>query len=630
MESNQYFIIDFDSTFTKVEAFDVLCDVAQNGSPNGKNVLSQIVDITNMAMSGQISFRTSLEQRIKLVKAKKEHIAKVVSILKEQVSKSFVRNKSFFEKYSKNVFIVSNGFKEIIEPVVAEYGISPSNIFANTFEFDASDSIIGFDKENPLSQDNGKVNLLKKLKFDGNIYVIGDGYNDYEIKKAGLANKFYAFTENITRNNIVEMADHIAPSFDEVLYLNDLPMSISYPKSRIKVLLLENVHSIAKDIFSEEGYQVEVYDGGLEEDELIEMIKDVSIVGIRSKTQITKRVLENANKLIAIGAFCIGTNQIDLSECTKRGIAVFNAPYSNTRSVVELALGEIIMLMRNIPSRYSEMHKGIWTKSASNSYEIRGKKLGIVGYGNIGSQLSVLAESVGMEVYYYDTVEKLALGNAKKTKSLNELLSISDVISLHVDGRKENTCLISYPEFELMKKGVVFLNLARGSVVDLAALRDNLKSKKIKGAAVDVFLDEPKNNQEEFISDLRGFDNLILTPHIGGSTIEAQENIASFVPDKIINYINSGDTYSCVNLPNVQLPTFSNAHRLLHIHKNVAGILANITKILASHGANILGQYLKTNEDVGYVIIDIDKEYDKELIRALRKIENTIKFRVLY
>jgi D-3-phosphoglycerate dehydrogenase len=297
---------------------------------------------------------------------------------------------------------------------------------------------------------------------------------------------------------------------------------------------------------------------------------------------------------------------------------------------VELAIGEIIMLSRNILNKSEDMHKGKWDKSAKNSYEIRGKKLGIIGYGNIGSQLSVLAESMGMEVYYYDVVEKLQLGNAKKCSTLTELLHISDIITLHTDGRASNKNLIGKKEFEAMKEGVIFLNLSRGHIVDIEALVENIKSGKVRGASIDVFPYEPKNNAEEFKNELRGLKNVILSPHIGGSTEEAQLNIANFVPNRIIEYINTGNTFQSVNFPNIQLPALTEAHRLIHLHENVPGILAQINNVLAKNQINILGQYLKTNEQVGYVITDINKEYNKDVINELKSISNTIKFRILY
>ncbi len=630
MNINKYFVIDFDSTFTKVEAFDALAEISLRDHPEFEERKKQIAEITNQGMDGSISFRDSLEIRVKLLSPNRRHLEELVTVLRTLVSESFKRNKEFFLRYADNIYIISNGFHAFIDPIVTEYGIKPENILANRFQFDAHGNVTGFDTNNPLSSNNGKVESLKRLNLPGDVYVIGDGYTDYEIKHAGLANKFYAFTENVERERVLNNADHIAPSLDEFLYLNKLNTVISYPKNRINVLLLENVHPSAMEAFKNEGFNVEVYPAGLDEDELCEKIKNISVLGIRSKTMVSKRVLENANRLMTIGAFCIGTNQIDLKEATRRGIAVFNAPYSNTRSVVELVIGEIIILIRKIADKSASMHLGKWDKSATGSFEIRGKKIGILGYGNIGSQLSVLAESMGMNVFYYDREEKLALGNATKCKSLRELLESVDILSLHIDGRKENTNLISHREFGWMKKGIIFLNLSRGHVVDIAALKENILSEKVAGCSIDVFPHEPKSNKEEFVSELRGLPNTLLTPHIGGSTLEAQENIAQFVSGKFLDYINTGSTSISVNFPNITLPTLENAHRLIHIHSNVPGILAKINQILAVNGINIAGQYLKTNEQIGYVITDINKEYNKELITELRAIEHTIKFRVLY
>ncbi len=630
MKLNKYFVIDFDSTFTKVEAFDELADISLSDHPDKEQRKKQIIEITNRGMDGSISFRESLEKRLNLLAPSRQHLPILVNVLKEKVSESFKRNREFFLTYADNIYIVSNGFREFIEPIVTEYGIKPLNILANEFRFDADGKVIGFDTENPLSANNGKVEQLKRLNLPGDVYVIGDGYTDYEIKLGGLANKFYAFTENVERESVKSKADHITPSLDEFLYLNKLNTAISYPKNRINVLLLENVHPVAVELLKGEGFNVETYHAAMTEEELCQRIKNVSVLGIRSKTQVTAKVLEHANRLMAIGAFCIGTNQIDLKSATKKGIAVFNAPFSNTRSVVELAIAQMIILMRNIVDKSSKMHKGEWDKSAKGSFEIRGKKLGLIGYGNIGTQLSVLAESIGMKVFYYDTEEKLSLGNAVKCKTMKEVLEKADVISMHVDGRKSNENLISEKEFSLMKKGVIFINLSRGHVVDIKALRENIQNGKVAGCAIDVFPYEPVSNDEEFQSELRGLSNTILTPHIGGSTLEAQENIGNFVPAKMMDYINTGSTSISVNFPNITLPILHDAHRLIHIHHNVPGILAKINQILADHGINIVGQYLKTNELIGYVITDINKEYDKDVIAKLRAIDQTIKFRVLY
>ncbi|MBC5993595.1 phosphoglycerate dehydrogenase [Pontibacter cellulosilyticus] len=630
MNKDKYFILDFDSTFTKVEALDELGEISLRDEQNKEEILQQIKELTDSAMNGNSSFSEGLTKRLQLLKANRKHLQELIAILQEKVSDSIHRNKAFFEEFADQVLIVSSGFKEFILPIVSAYGIKEENVHANTFEFDEQGNIIGYDPDNVLCQDKGKIKLLDQLGLSGDVYVLGDGYTDYEIKEAGLANKFYAFTENVVRDKVVEKAEHVAPTLEEFLYQNKLPMAVSYPKNRIKVLLLEGIHPNAVELFKLEGYQIETVPGALNEEELCNQVKDVSILGIRSKTQVTAKVLEHANRLMSIGAFCIGTNQIALDTCLKAGITVFNAPFSNTRSVVELALGEIIMLSRRIFDKSMKMHQGVWDKSAAGSIEVRDKKLGIVGYGNIGAQLSVLAEAMGMQVYYYDVVEKLQLGNARKCETLQELLQLADFVTLHVDGSPSNTNLFGKAEFDAMKPGAVFLNLSRGHVVEIPALVEALKSGKLAGAAVDVFPYEPASNNEEFVNELRGLANVILTPHIGGSTTEAQENIARFVPTRIMQYINTGNTYQSVNFPNIQLPELNNAHRLIHIHANVPGVLANINNALARNEVNILGQYLKTNEQIGYVITDIDKAYDKQVVSELRKIPHTIKFRILY
>ena len=629
-EFDKYFVIDFDSTFTRVEAMDELVRISLRGRPEAEEVAAEISRLTEEAMAGSLSFSESLRARVALLEADRSHLSELLGVLKEKVSDSFLRNKPFFAQYGPQVYIVSSGFREFIVPIVMEFGIPEENVFANSFCFSDDGKICGFDEENFLSQDKGKVKLLRSLNLPGEVYVLGDGYTDYEIREAGLANKFFAFTENIRREPVLSLADKQAASLEEFLYDNRLPMQISYPKSRIRVLLLENIHPQAAELFRAEGYQVEVHPAGMDEDELIGRIPEVSILGIRSKTMLTAKVLEKAGKLIAVGAYCIGTNQIDLDACSRRGVAVFNAPYSNTRSVVELAIGEMIMLTRRMMEKSEQMHRGHWDKSAGNSYEIRGKKLGIIGYGSIGSQLSVLAEALGMQVLFYDPVDKLAIGNARKCSNMNEVLEQADIISLHADGRKSNTGLIGEAQIARMKDGVIFLNLARGHLVDLEALTKAVKSGKIRGAGLDVFPEEPKNNGDAFISVLQGLPNVILSPHIGGSTEEAQHNIAAYVPGKIISYINSGSTDMSVNFPEIQLPELANAHRLIHCHENVPGILARINQVLADHSINIVGQYLKTNPVIGYVITDIDKAYNKDVIRDLRAIEHTIRFRVLY
>lgn len=629
VEVARKYVFDFDSTLTQVEALDVLAEMTLQGKSNQEEVVSEIQHITNLGIDGEISFTESLETRIKLLNAHRDDLDRLVAELRKKISKSIAANKEFFDKYSEDIYVISCGFKEFIDPIVAEYNIPSERVYANTFKFDEEGNIVGFDETNVLATHNGKIECLKKLDLDGEVQVIGDGYSDYVMREAGIADKFFAYTENVHREKAANNADHVAPNLDEFLFVNDLPRNISYPKNRIRILLLENVHHDAFENLSEDGFSVELVKHSLTEDELIEKIKGIHVLGIRSKTQVTQKVLDAADKLLVVGAFCIGTKQIDLDYAKKRGVVVFNAPYSNTRSVVEMAIGQIIMLMRNIFTRSTELHQGQWNKTAANAHEVRGKNLGIVGYGNIGKQLSVLAEALGMKVYYYDIEDKLALGNARKCDTLEDLLSVSDVVSLHIDDNKANKNFIGEREINQMRDGVHLINLSRGFVVDIPALVAALKSGKVGGAAIDVYPSEPRINGA-FETELQGLPNVILTPHIGGSTQEAQKDIANFVPNKIMDYVNSGNTVDAVNFPNIRLPKQQNAHRFLHIHKNVPGIMAHINEVLAKYDMNITGQYLSTDPDVGYVITDIDKDYDKEVMKALRNVEHTIKFRVLY
>lgn len=626
----KFFIIDFDSTFIKSECLEELAGIVLKNNPNKEEVLAQIEELTHQGMTGEIPFSKSLEQRVLKIAPRKEDVRELGVHLKKHVSPSILRNKHFFKTYKDQIFIISGGFREFILPVVKSFGIPDDHIFANTFIFDKEGNYKDFDKKNPLSADDGKIRVVESLKLKGDIYVIGDGYTDYKLKKLAIVKKFIAFTENIERDIVTNNADAVAQTFDEFLYKFDLPRSFSYPKSKIRVLLLENIHPIAREIFSREGYEVEALAQSLSEGELIKKINSYSILCIGSRTNITAKVIDNAERLFVVGRFGIGINNIDLKACRTRGIVVFNAPYSNTRSVVELALGEIMMLSRQIFEKSTLLHKGVWDKSAKNCTEIRGKKLGIIGYGHIGSQLSVLAEMLGMDVVYYDIEDKMALGKARKCETLEKLLSLSDIISVHIDGRRENTDFINEREFNLMKEGVIFINTSRGHTVSAEALVKYIKNGKIRGAGIDVFVNEPKSNDELFVSELQNLPNVILTPHIGGRSEEAQRDMGEFVPEKIINFINTGNTILSVNFPNLQLPKQGNAHRLIHVHKNVPGIMARINGIMSEAKINIVGQYLGTDENIGYVITDVNKKYDPKILEVLKNIPDTIRFRVLY
>ena len=405
----------------------------------------------------------------------------------------------------------------------------------------------------------------------------------------------------------------------------------STEKSALKFLLLEGVHPSAVRVLQAAGYSnIESLSGALEGDALLNKIADAHFVGIRSRTQLTADVFAKAHKLVAVGCFCIGTNQVDLNAAREKGVAVFNAPFSNTRSVAELVLAEAILLLRGVPEKSAMAHRGGWLKSADNSYEIRGKTLGIIGYGSIGTQLSVLAEGLGMQVIFYDVVTKLALGNARQIPQLAELLAQSDVVSLHVPELPSTQWMMGAAQIAAMKPGSVLINASRGTVVEIEPLAQALKSKKLLGAAIDVFPVEPSSNKESFESPLRGLDNVILTPHVGGSTIEAQENIGIEVAEKLVKYSDTGTSTSSVNFPEVALPAHPGKHRLLHIHRNVPGVLSEINTVFGANKINISSQYLQTHGDIGYVVIDIDAGYSELALAKLAGVTGTIRSRVLF
>jgi D-3-phosphoglycerate dehydrogenase len=405
----------------------------------------------------------------------------------------------------------------------------------------------------------------------------------------------------------------------------------SYPKEKVNILFLENISDAAVKRFSGAGYtSVKKLSKALSESELMKEIEDVHLLGIRSKTQITEKVLRAAKKLQAIGCFCIGVNQVDLKNATKNGIAVFNAPYSNTRSVAELVIGASIMLIRRIPDKSKFAHEGVWMKESKGSYELRGKTMGIIGYGNIGTQVSVLAESMGMKVVYYDIETKLPLGNAMPKKSIKDLVSVSDIVTIHVPDTDQTRMMINKNVIRQFRKGAILLNYARGEVVDLEALSKALEEGQLSGAGVDVYPLEPEKNGDKFNTPLQHLSNVLLTPHIGGSTEEAQENIGDDVSNKLFQYLEMGITTGSHTIPELSLPQHPDTHRILHIHYNVPGVLSEINTRLSNHQINILAQYLKTNDDIGYVVLDVDKKLSAQAISLLKEVKNTIKTRLLY
>ena len=624
------YVFDFDSTLVRIETLEALADIALAGAPDAAAIRAEVAALTDQAMAGDLPFGEALRRRLALLPLTRDHVAELASRILDEGTPSVRRNLRFFRENADRIVILSGGFREIIAPLAAHLHVPPERVLCNDLTYDADGRVTGVDAANPLSQAGGKPIVIRALGLPGPVVMIGDGWTDAEVKLEGAADRFHAFTEIVRRARVVAAADAEAPSMDEFLHAEGLAGRWSYPRSRIRILLLENIHPAAVERLEEAGYTVESQKGALDEDALIEAIRGVHVLGVRSKTQVSARVLDVADRLMAVAAFCIGTNQIDLDAAAAKGVAVFNAPYSNTRSVVELAVGLTIALLRDVADKSAAMHRGVWNKSATGSRELRGKTLGIVGYGAIGSQLSVLAEGLGMRVIFHDLTERLALGNARRMASLDALLAESDVVSLHVDGRTENTALIGASHLSRMKEGALLLNLSRGHVVDVGALAQALGSGRIGGAALDVFPDEPATNADPFDSPLRGLKNVILTPHIGGSTEEAQEAIGAFAAERLLAYLNRGDTTFCVNLPNVQLAEVDGAHRILHIHRNQPGVLAELNRALAAAGLNILGQHLKTDERTGYVITDVDRDYDPEALQSLRTVAGTLRFRMLH
>lgn len=618
-----FIIIDFDSTFMQVEALEELGEIVLKKDSNKAQILQKIKDITNLGMEGSLSFHDSLVQRMDLLKIHQSDIEKLVKRLRKKVSVSFSRNKDFFKKYKGQIYIISSGFKDFIVPVVAPFDIEADHVLANTFTFDPEGWVTGFDRDNPLAYSKGKPKVLQQLHLDGEIWVIGDGYTDYEMVEAGIAHKFFAFTENVLlRESLSDKTHHLTPSFDEFLYVNRMPRALSYPKSRISVLLEAGIPQEAEARFRAEGYQVAHLEGPIQQET---DLSDVSILGIHPGTLLDPAWVASGNRLMAIGIFGAGAATARLTKSARQGIAVFDSPYTHIRALAEMALGQIIHLLRgtwSLPIRENPA----WTPGM----ELRGKTLGIIGYGKSGQQLSILAEALGMRVCYYDLEEKPALGNATWVPQLPNLLKEADVLSLHIDQRPENKFFIHAATLRRMQPHAVFLNVSNADAVDLEALADALQSGKLRAAALDALPAAPDERQQRALQRLQAMPNALLTPGIGGDTVEARQRAAAYVPSRIIEYINTGATHGSMNFPELQLPVLRNAHRLIHIHENRAGILAQINSILAEHEINILGQYLKTNAHIGYSITDIDKKYSKKVLEQLKGIRHTIKFRVLY
>ncbi len=594
-----WFIIDFDSTFTQVEAMEELAAISLKNDPEKEAIIEQIKHLTDLAMDGKMPFNKSLKARIALLSAKKYHLNMLVNKLRKKVSPSFARNKEFFKKYQGRVLIVSGGFKEFIAPVVKSFFIDEDCIYANTFIYDKKNNIIGSDEENPLAQEGGKVKLLKQLKLKGQVIAIGDGYTDYQMRESGMAEQFFAFTENIARERVLAKADYIAPSLDEILYKMKLPMALSYPKSRINAVLLGKETFATAPYFKLEGYNVIKRDS-LSNKALTDL-KNASIIVSSLKQEITN--LNTFPKLISLAVWGNNNQQFNANMAQQMAVPIFSSPYANTRSVVELGLGFMFQLSRQ------------------TNTELRGKKIGIIGYGNAGSLMGVLAQNLGMDVLYFDEKDRAPLGNAIACKSLTDLLKKSNYVVL-LQSKNAGT-ILAEKELKQMQPKACLINLSYDDSVEFQAVLKLIQQKKLFGFAMDF-------QQEENYLKLKQNSQIIATLNQRNNTLETQQNIASFTSEKIIQYINTGNISRSLNFLDIQLPALQGSHRFIHIHQNKPGLLAKINAVLAKHKINITGQYLKTNETLGYVITDVSKKYDNEVISELKKIEATIKFRVIY
>lgn len=605
MQNNAWFIIDFDSTFTQVEAMEELAAISLKNDPEKEDIIAQIKHLTNLAMEGKMDFGKSLKARIALLSAKKYHINMLVNKLRKKISPSFARNREFFKSCQGRVLIVSGGFKEFIVPVVKPYFIDESCVFANTFTYDKKNNITGADEQNPLASENGKVTLMKSLNLKGKIYAIGDGYTDYQMRQHKTVHHFFAFTENVSRQAVTSRADVVAPSLDEILYRLKLPMALSYPKSRIKVMLAGEDTFVAEELFNAEGYQTEKittadWNSGSP------AISDCSLLVVSDTIKAMN--LQPASKLMATAVWGRFSNQFDLARLQSSGIPVFTAPFANARMLAELGLGFILSLSKN-------------NFSAGTLHELKGRTLGIAGYGNAGSLLGMLAEGLGMQVCFYDYKDRIALGNATTCRSYEELLRKSDYLVLF--GDSQNELKLGKKELKLLNRQACAISLGMDHAVELDAVKRALSQQELRGFAMDCL-------DKSSYKSAGKWQGCIVTYNLRNQSEETRENTARFICEKLVQFVNSGTISAAVNFPEIHLHSQSDSHRFIHIHKNKPGILARINDVFARNRINISGQYLKTYETIGCAITDVAKKYDPNVIEELKAIDGTIRFRVLY
>lgn len=640
-------IFDFDTAIINTEGVELILDQAlQRLDPDrAAEQRAVMLQVSAGAFAGEVSIGDALRRLFELTQVTQQDVAaaaaQVLQSLNPRVSEIF----SALEAAGKQIFILSTGPEEMVRPVTRALHLNDDHVFTNQLIYDFIGNVIGFNEKNPLFLSVGKIFLVEQLKYDGRLAgttaVVGRGASDLGMRKSNLAQLFVYFANHQEQDEIRRQADYVVDRFDHLvpLFFSEEEISHATMQSyyqrhggsleaqRPAALLLENIHESAALRLAEAGIELRQQKGALAGEELIAAAAEANLLGIRSQSRINAAIVAGLPHLWAIGAFCIGTNQIDLEAAADAGIPVFNAPYSNTRSVAELVAGEIIMLMRRIPEKNAAAHGGQWLKSAVGCTEIRGKRVGIIGYGHIGSQVSVLLENLGMSVWFHDIVDKLPLGNARRSTSLESLLEESDVITLHVPDTPETRGVMNAARIGSMKRGAFLINSSRGRVVDLGALRAALDDGRIAGAAIDVFPQEPDSSQEAFVSPLQGAGNVLLTPHIGGSTQEAQVNIATYVGEKLLRFASNGATTGSINFPEVDLPRVPGTHRILHVHHNVPGVLAKINALFARRNINVAGQLLQTRGHIGYLIVDVNQEVSEQVLDLMGHIAETIKVR---
>lgn len=636
----QNILFDFDCCFLQQEAVEFLIELGLRKFDVTEQQfrLESLRSLAARTESYEVSRGQKMSQQLQISKINAADVKRASSLMETQLLPEVQMVVDYLKKNNRQIIVFSRAFQELVLPVTDMLEIPQRNVFTNRLIFGNESEIPAIDEANPLFLQSGKVYLAEFLNNQGRLLgptaVIGDSRADLSIRKSGVANYFIYFENLRTDETISEEADFAIQRLDQLLPLVTSPFLTNQKKTllaaeketkKFQTVLLENIHPIATTKLQTAQFGIQSFKHAPDSSELEQLAAHCNVLGIRSKTELRSDILEKLQDLYVIGCFCIGTDQVDLKAAARLGIPVFNAPYANTRSVAELVAGMAIMLMRDVLTKSTAAHQGQWLKKTTHACELRGKTVGIIGYGHIGSQVSILFEDLGLKIIYYDIVDKLPLGNARRMPSLELLLAEADIVTLHVPDTPETRGMMNARTINLMKAGAILINTSRGKVVDLAALKSAILAGRIVGAAVDVFPEEPGSNQDAFVCELQNLPNVILTPHIGGSTIEAQERIADEVSSKLINFLRTGATTGAVNFPEVELPLTSDSYRILHIHRNQPQVLAKIHNIFLQYRVNVTAELLKTRDSIGYLIVDIHQDTSAPVSELLSRLTETIR-----